>query len=106
MGRTPPFRLIYQSNFVNHLRRIDARYRAEIRSAIEQQLTFDANVETRNRKKLKQPMPFDARWELRCGLSNRFRVFYSVNEDEHSVSIVALGEKDHEKIRIDGVELK
>ncbi len=67
---------------------------------------FDANVETRHRKRLKRPTPFDARWELRLGPNNRFRVFYSVDDANHSVSIVAVGEKDHEIIKIAGEELE
>ncbi len=106
MGSKTPFQLIYHPNFVNHLKSIEPKYRSEIRAIIEQQLAFDANVETRNRKSLKRPLPFDARWELRFGANNRFRVFYSVDEENHAVSIVALGEKDHEKIKIAGEELK
>ena len=106
MASKPPFRLIYHPNFVNHLKEVDAKHRGELRAAIEQQLTFDANVETRNRKLLKQPLPIDARWELRCGPNNRYRVFYSVDESERSVSIVDLGEKVREKIKIAGEELR
>ena len=106
MGSKTPFRLIYHPNFVDHLKWIDSKYHAEIREVIEQQLAYDANTETRNRKPLKRPLPFDARWELRFGPNNRFRVFYSVDEGNHLVSIVALGEKDHERIKIAGEELK
>ena len=106
MGKKTPFRLIYDPEFVEHLKWIDAKYRAEVKTAIERLLTFDANVETRNRKFLKRPLPFDARWELRVGPNNRFRVFYSVDEANHTVSIVAVGEKDREKIRIAGEEIE
>ncbi len=105
MPKKPSFRLIYHPNFVDHLHGIDAKSRSEVRAAIEQQLVFDANIETLNRKLLKRPLPFDARWELRCGTKNRLRVFYSVDEDGHTVSIVALGEKVREQIKIAGQDL-
>lgn len=75
MSQKTPFRLSYDPEFVNDWKWIEAKHRPVVREAIEQQLTFDANVETRNRKPLKRPMPFNAHWELRCGPNNRFRVY-------------------------------
>lgn len=106
MSRQSPFQLIYDPKFVEHWKWIEAKYRSELREAIEEQLAFDANVETRNRKPLKRPMPFDAQWELRCGPNNRFRVFYSVDDEAGLVSIVAIGEKVRERVRIAGREIE
>lgn len=106
MRRTSPYRLIYDPEFVDHWKWIEAKYRTEVREAIEKQLAFDANVETRNRKPLKRPMPFDAHWELRCGPNNRFRVFYSIDDENGVVLIVAIGEKVREQIRIAGREIE
>ena len=51
---------------------IELKYHGLLRRAMEEQLTFAPDVETRNRKPLEQPAPFDAAWELRCGPDNRF----------------------------------
>ena len=106
MSRKSPFQLIYDPEFVEHWKWIEAKYRSEVREAIEEQLAFDANVETRNRKPLKRPMPFNAHWELRCGPNNRFRVFYTIDEMSRAVLIVAIGEKVRDQIRIAGREIE
>ena len=55
---------------------------------IGRQLTYEPNVETHNRKQMR---PNDvARWELRIG---KFRVFYNVDEETHTVSVEAVGFK-------------
>ncbi|HLQ43247.1 MAG TPA: hypothetical protein VK137_00845 [Planctomycetaceae bacterium] len=84
---------------------VGPKYRALIRSTIEQQLLFTADVETRNRKPLKRPVPFSADWELRFGPKNRFRAFYSVNHEQHEVIVVALGIKDRDRFTIGGEEI-
>lgn len=55
---------------------------------IENQLQFEQNVETRNRKAMR-PNPV-AGWELRIG---KFRVFYNVEQSPAVVSIEAIGFK-------------
>jgi hypothetical protein len=46
-----------------------------IRTTLEEQLRFDPDKETRNRKPLQRPVALEATWELRLGPENRFRVF-------------------------------
>lgn len=105
MGGKQPFELIYDPEFKGHLQFVEPKYRSLIRSTIEEQLLFSADVETRNRKPLKRPVPFSADWELRFGPNNRFRAFYSVNHERHEVILVALGIKDRERLTIGGEEI-
>ena len=53
----------------------------------------EPDVETRNRKPLKQPIAFGADWELRLGPDNRFRVFYQIDAERRQVRILAVGVK-------------
>lgn len=99
------FELIYDPEFKDHLALVEPKYRSLIRSTIEEQLVFSANVETRNRKPLKRPVPFSADGELRFGPNNRFRAFYSVDLERHAVILVALGVKDRERFTIGGKEI-
>jgi len=60
----------------------------QILDETEHQLKYEPNVETRNRKEMR---PNDvAGWELRIG---KFRAFYHVDEETHTVSIEAVGFK-------------
>ena len=76
-----------------HLQVIDRKYHLLIRRTIETQLQFEPNVETRNRKPLKRSVEAGADWELRFGPDNRFRVFYSVEQENRQVFILAIGIK-------------
>jgi hypothetical protein len=67
---------------------------------IEVQLTYQPNVETRNRKRLR-PNPL-APWELRIG---EIRVFYDVNADVASVRGIAVGQKEGNRLTIGGEEI-
>jgi mRNA interferase RelE/StbE len=59
-------------------------------------LAFDANVESKRRKRLSENQL--ASWELRIG---DFRVFYEI-ERELVVKIVAIGHKEHDKLFVQG----
>ena len=63
------------------------------------------NVETRNRKILTRAADFGARWELRFGNNNQFRVFYSVYPEKAEVHILAVGIKVREHLYIEGKEV-
>ena len=67
-------------------------------------LTYTPTEETRNRKPLEQPAPFEASWELRCGPENRFRVFYSMDPGAVEVWVLAVGIKDRKRLIIGGEE--
>ena len=72
-----------------------------ITEEIRNQLSQQPLIETRNRKKLRDnPI---ASWELR---SNKYRIFYEVNEIPRKVTIVAIGHKEHNLLLIKGKEVK
>jgi mRNA-degrading endonuclease RelE of RelBE toxin-antitoxin system len=89
-----------------HLKSIDSKYDSLIREKIEDQLQFEPNVETKNRKPLRQPAPFGAEWEIRFGPNNRFRVLYDIDEDKREVQILAIGEKDGNRLLVGGEEVE
>jgi mRNA-degrading endonuclease RelE of RelBE toxin-antitoxin system len=69
------------------------------------QLQFQPNVETKNRKPLRQPAPFAAQWEIRFGPHNRFRVLYDIDEEHRVLQIVAIGEKVGNRLIVGGEEV-
>jgi hypothetical protein len=101
-----PFELVYDPEALLHLAVIDPKYNTVIREKIEQQLLFEPDVETRNRKPLRQPAPFGAEWEIRFGPSNRFRIFYRVNRDVREVRVLAIGVKVRNRLFIGGQEVE
>ena len=105
---TPPrsFELVYAPVVRQHLKVIDRKYYPLIRETIEAQLQFDPDIETRNRKPLKRPAFFEAKWEIRFGPNNRFRVYYQVDYDNNQVIILAIGEKIGSQVVIGGEELE
>lgn len=105
MTRQQPYALIYARGVNKHRQAIDAKYDQLIREKIEEQLTFQPGVETRNRKPLRQPAPFGAQWEIRFGPDNRFRVLYEINEEQHRVEVLAIGEKVGNRLIVAGEEI-
>jgi len=106
MPRRKQFELIYPPIIKQHLGFIEAQYYSLIREALETQLQFEPEVETRNRKPLKRPAVFGAKWEIRFGADNRFRVFYRVDHDQQQVVILAIGEKVRNRLFIGGEEVE
>ena len=72
-----PYEIEFADAAIEHLRALTARQRATVVDAIEEQLSHEPLVETRNRKPLR-PNPIAA-WELRVGL---LRAFYDVTSPE------------------------
>jgi mRNA-degrading endonuclease RelE of RelBE toxin-antitoxin system len=105
MARRKPYTLIYARGVTKHLKSIDAKYDGLIREKLEEQLLFEPSVETRNRKPLRQPAPFAAQWEIRFGPNNRLRVLYDIDEEQHTVQIVAIGEKEGNCLFVGGEEV-
>jgi mRNA-degrading endonuclease RelE of RelBE toxin-antitoxin system len=106
MVRAQPYTLVYAAAVGQHLRAIELKYHTLIRDKIQQQLSFEPDVETMNRKPLTQPAGLDATWELRLGPTSRFRVFYDVDSAKRTVEIVAIGVKERNRLRIGGVEIE
>jgi hypothetical protein len=102
------FAISYEASVVAHLSFIDRKHHRTIREAIEEQLTYQPLVETRNRKRRDPPDVFDADWELRCGPNNTLRVLYRVETDElggmREVIILAIGIKERNRLLIAGEE--
>ncbi|HZT80806.1 MAG TPA: hypothetical protein VFA26_11310 [Gemmataceae bacterium] len=73
MAKKEPFSLVYAPMVRKHFDAIDAKYDSLIRQKIEEQLTHEPDVKTRNRKPVRPPAAFQAEWELRFGPNNRFR---------------------------------
>lgn len=104
MVRIRPYHLTYDTEISRQLRSIERKYHALIQANIEEQLTYEPGVETGNRKPLERPVTFGARWELRFGPNNRFRVYYRIVELDREVRILAIGVKEREKVMIGGEE--
>jgi mRNA-degrading endonuclease RelE of RelBE toxin-antitoxin system len=106
MAPKQPYQISYDQATKKHLRAIEAKYHSLIRAEIEEQFQFEPTKETRNRKPLRQPAPFDATWELRFGRHNSFRVLYGIDEEHHEVQIQAIGVKEGNRLLFAGDEVE
>jgi len=106
MPRQPKFELVFAPEILDHLDAMERRFQRLIQKTIDRQLTNTPERETRNRKPVEQPSPFGATWELRFGPDNRFRVFYEVDNDEHTVQVLAIGVKERNRLFIGGEEFE
>ncbi len=106
MARKQPYDISFDQAIKRHLRAIEAKHHSLIREEIEEQLQFEPGKETRNRKPLRQPAPFDATWEIRFGPDNCFRVLYGIDEDKREVQIQAIGVKDGNRLLVAGEEVE
>lgn len=91
----------YTRNALEDLLSFKKRDQQIISSAIDEQLTWQPTLETRNRKPL-QPNDL-SQWELRIG---QYRVFYDVDTIVRIVAIKAIGEKKHNQLYIRGRKFK
>ncbi|MFO1433822.1 MAG: type II toxin-antitoxin system RelE/ParE family toxin [Candidatus Competibacteraceae bacterium] len=99
------YKLIYAPAVRQHLQAIEAKYYSLIRKTIEEQLSHEPDVETRNRKPLSRPILSEATWEIRFGPDNRFRVFYDINPEQKTVFILAIGIKLGNRLFIGNQEI-
>ena len=106
MGKKPPFVLIYDPEVSRHLAAIELKYHSLIRTTVKEQLEFEPERAARNRKPLERPIELGARWELRLGPDNRFRVFYRVDVERGQVRILAIAVKEQNRIYIAGEEVE
>lgn len=95
----------YEITFTRHaaenLEGFDRRDRNLILDRIKEQLRYQPQVATRNRKLLRESPLAD--WELRV---ERFRVFYEIDDEAQSVKVLAIGEKRRERLFIGSREFK
>ena len=99
------YSIFYDDEIDSHLKKIDKKYWRLIRDTIEIQLQLEPDVETKNRKPLSKP-PIDNRWEIRFGVNNCFRVFYSINYPEKEVWIHIIATKINNKLLIGNEEIE
>lgn len=85
-----------KSNFQD-MRKRDQRI---VLDAIDTRLRDQPEVPTKHRKHLEENSL--APWELRVGT---FRVFYDVDNENNVVVVLAIGQKDHNILRIGGEEI-
>lgn len=85
---------------------IERKYHHLIQKAIDEQLSYTPQKETRNRKPLDPPAELGATWELRCGPQNRFRIFYEVDIFEKAVWILGIGVKEGNRVLLGGEEIE
>src|SRR2546426_10331823 len=104
MAKRAEFTLSFAPQAIEHLDLIESKYHGLLRRTIQEQLAHTPTEETRNRKPLEQPAPYQASWELRCGPDNRFRVFYDVDPGSQTVQVLAIGVKDRSRLLIGGEE--
>jgi mRNA-degrading endonuclease RelE of RelBE toxin-antitoxin system len=90
---------------VEHLDAIPPKHHSFLADAIAEQLTHSPLDETRNRKPLRQPAPYQATWELRCGPDNQYRVFYQADSGARVVLVLAIGVKDGNRLLVGGEEV-
>ena len=106
MPRLPRFTLVFAPEAVDHIAVIERRHHRLIQRVIDEQLSYTPETETRNRKPLRQPAPFEATWELRFGPKNRFRVLYGVDHERREVQIQAIGVKKGNRLLVGGEEVE
>ena len=105
-GSESGFKLVYAPTVHEHMKAIQLKYYSLIRGAIEKQLQFQPDVETRNIKPLKRTTAPEGDWEIRFGPKNRFRVFYKVDHQRNEVHILAIGVKEGNRLLIGGKEVE
>lgn len=98
------FDIIYALQTKQHLKAIERKYHPLVRKMIEEQLQYEPDIGTINRKPLKRKGVFGSEWEIRFGTDNRFRVFYDVDKENGEVRILAIGEKFGNRLFIGGKE--
>ena len=92
----------YSPEAEGHMRWLTMRQQRIVLDTVDRQLLHQPNIETRNRKPMRlNPV---APWELRIGT---LRVYYEMkNEPELIVTILAIGLKERNEVRIGGERIK
>ncbi len=91
------YKVEFTERAVKQLAQIAKADRNVILNDVRTQLLHQPNVETKNRKLLRENVLAD--WELRIG---KYRVFYELEEENRIVRIVAVGHKEHNDLYIEG----
>jgi hypothetical protein len=99
------FEIIYPPIIKQYLKAIEPKFYSLIRESLETWLKYQPDVEITNRKPLKRPVVFGAKWETRFGPDNRFRVFYRIDYNNAQVILLAIAEKVENRLFIGGEEV-
>jgi len=92
----------YSPEAEDHMRWLTIRQQRIVLDTVDRQLLHQPSMETRNRKPMR-PNPV-APWELRIG---NLRVYYEAkDEPEPTVTILAIGIKERDQVRIGGERIK
>lgn len=96
------YEIEYSPDAEGHFRKLKASQRAIVLDKVDEQLTYQPDVETQNRKPMR-PNPV-APWELRIG---DLRVYYDFSQEPKKIVYVrAIGIKDRNIVRIGGEEIQ
>ena len=95
------FEIDYADQAKEHLRALGAHRRARVVDAVDERLSFEPGRENRNRKRMDENS-LDAGFELRVG---DLRVYYDIDEPQRLVHVLAIGEKNRDRVRIGGEEI-
>jgi len=106
MALAKRFEIIYPPIIKQQIKAIEPKFYSLIRNSLETWLQYQPDVETKNRKPLKRPVVFGAKWETRFGPDNRFRAFYRIDYDNTQVILLAIGEKIGNRLFIGGEEVE
>ena len=106
MAPSKRFEIIYPPLIKQHLKAIEPKFYSLIRESLEKGLQYQPDVETKNRRPLKRPVVFGAKWEFRFGSGNRFRAFYRIEYDNAQVILLAIGQKVVNRLFIGGEEVE
>ncbi|MEQ8462103.1 MAG: type II toxin-antitoxin system RelE/ParE family toxin [Coleofasciculus sp. E1-EBD-02] len=101
-GEEVTYQIEYTDAAIEHLKTLTKRQQRTVLDTVDEQLTYEPLVETRNRKPM-QPNSL-ATWELRIG---KLRVYYDV--EDNTVSIVyiqAVAIKNRNRVRIGKEEIE
>ena len=97
-----PYEIEYSPDAEDHFRKLKAGQRATVLDKVDDQLTYQPDVETQNRKPMR-PNPV-APWELRIG---DLRVYYDFSQEPKKIVYVrAIGIKERNIVRIGGEEIQ
>ena len=97
----PPYVIDFTEEAKEDLTYYRAYERKVIVDGVIEQLRYQLDVETQQRKYMRDnPI---SQWELRLG---KYRVFYEIDSDAHSILIISLGHKEHNVLSIRGRNVK
>jgi mRNA-degrading endonuclease RelE of RelBE toxin-antitoxin system len=97
-----PYVIEYSPEAEDHMRWLATRQQRTVLDTVDRQLLHQPAMETRNRKPMR-PNPV-APWELRIG---DLRVYYETkDEPEPTVTVLAIGIKEKDQVRIGGERFK